>query len=471
MSLVDAQLTAGEVLRAFHHDEPFLFLGAAFTTVGLVSIALCLLRRRFDAMMVWLGIFSALYGQRLWMQSELLGISVPAGSFLELLRSISNFLVPVPAFLFFQSAGLLGRRGKIVASVFTALFLGLAAAALLGAPLGTLHAINNILIVFALPGLALRSLLNRQADRDYLIFRRGLICFVAFAIWDNTAGDYWRLVRLEPYGFAIFLACMGYITATRTLERDHELNEIQKELQVARKIQQSILPAEFPSSTPFRVAARYVPMTSVAGDFYDFLAADGNRAGLLIADVSGHGVPAALIASMVKMSAVALRAHAAHPARLLTEMNTALCGSTQGQFVTAAYVHLDAEAHELRYSAAGHPSMLLLRDGVVTEIAENGLLLAAADSAAYTEKSMPLWDRDRLLLYTDGLIEARNAEGVLFSEASLSAALKNTAGLSPSDAADIIIAEVQSWAKSQEDDLTLLVCDFGDTPRALPTTN
>src|SRR4029079_15495245 len=116
-----------------------------------------------------------------------------------------------------------------------------------------------------------------------------------------------------------------------------------------------------------------VPMTSVAGDLYEFLVADNQHAGLFISDVSGHGVPAALIASMVKMAATSQRSHAAHPAQLLAGMNAALCGNTQGQYVTAAYVYLDAKARELRYSAAGHPAMLLLRGGVVTEVAENGM--------------------------------------------------------------------------------------------------
>jgi phosphoserine phosphatase RsbU/P len=460
MFVTDTQLTASEVLRAFHHDEPFLFLGAAFTTVGMVAVALCMLRRRFDALLVWLAIFSALYGLRLSMQSELLDMSVPAGNILNLLRAIANFLVPVAAFLYFHSAGLLGKRGKTVVAVTTTLFLGLVAAALFGAPLDVLHSINNVLVIAALPGLALRSLLHRHADRDYVIFRRGLICFIGFAIWDNTLGGYWHLRSVEPYGFAIFLGCMGYITARRTLERDHQLGEIQKELDVARKIQLSILPGAFPPSTAFSVAARYVPMTAVAGDLYEFLVADDFRAGLLIADVSGHGVPAALIASMVKMAATSQRAHAAHPATLLAEMNAALCGNTQGQFVTAAYVHLDARAGEMRYAAAGHPSMLLLRDGEVTEIVENGLLLAATEHATYTERAIPLQHGDRLLLYTDGLLEARNAEGALFGGESLSAVLKKTAALSPAEAANGIIAEVQQWARSQDDDLTLLVCDF-----------
>jgi len=206
-----------------------------------------------------------------------------------------------------------------------------------------------------------------------------------------------------------------------------------------------------------------VPMTSVAGDLYDFLLTGDRQAGLFIADVSGHGIPAALIASMVKMAAVSQREHAAQPARLLAGMNSALCGNTQGQFVTAAYVHLDAVARELRYAAAGHPAMLLLRDGTVTEIVENGLLLAAAAGATYSDKALPLEAGDRLLLYTDGLVEARNEQGELFGEERLSAALSGTAGLTSDAAADRMIAAAQSWAKLQDDDLTVLVCDYRRT--------
>jgi sigma-B regulation protein RsbU (phosphoserine phosphatase) len=160
------------------------------------------------------------------------------------------------------------------------------------------------------------------------------------------------------------------------------------------------------------------------------------------------------------MAAISQRSQAAQPAQLLAGMNAALCGNTQGQYVTAAYVYLDAEKREMRYSAAGHPAMLLLREGVVTEIVENGMLLAAVEEPVYSNKTLALEPGDRLLLYTDGLVEARNAEGKLFGDGSLMAALKKSAKLGPSEAIDQMVDAVLRWGTSQDDDLTVLVCDF-----------
>jgi len=456
MLALDPQLTAGEVLRAFHHDEPFLFLGAAFNTVTIILIGLCIIRRKADGMLLSLAWFAHLYGIRLWMTSELLQISVTPSEFFHRLTMAVNYLVPIPAFLFFHYAGFLGRLGRYITPFFIVLFSVLIGATLALGPLPAFFAINNAIIALALIAVVVRTFRSGRGDRDTRVIRAGLLIFAIPAICENL----FIIPQIEPYCFAILLGCLGYVAAHRTLQRDREYSEIQQELELARRIQLSILPASFPESQSFRVAAKYVPMTSVAGDLYDFLVADDRQAGLLIADVSGHGVPAALIASMVKMAATAQREHAAHPAALLEGMNAALCGNTRGQYVTAAYVYLDAQSNALHYSAAGHPAMLLLRDGSVTEITENGMLLAAVNGASYETRSLPLNPGDRLLLYTDGLVEARNADGRLFGEQSLSAEFKTSSNLSPTEAVDHIITAVQRWARSQDDDLTVLVCDF-----------
>jgi phosphoserine phosphatase RsbU/P len=460
MCALAPELTAGQVLQTFNHDAPFLFLGAAFVAVGMVSAVFSIIRRGHDWVLYYFALFSILYGLRLWIQANLLGLAIHGSVFFPRLASGINYVVPIPGFLFFNAAGLVHRGGKIAAYVLGAILGTLAALTFAFGPSYRYLLINNAVVIVALVAMLVQSVWRGAGNRDFVVIRRGLLIFIAGALFDNVAGPMWRGARIEPYGFVALLGALGYVAARQTLERDQQLSDIQKKLEVARRIQLSILPGEFPDSASFRVAARYVPMTSVAGDFYDFIVADERQAGLLIADVSGHGVPAALIASMVKLAATAQRGNARDPSGLLSGMNAALCGNTQNQFVTAAYVHLDSETRELRYSAAGHPPMLLLRDGKVREVEENGLMLAAFDFATYATAAQGLEPGDRLLLYTDGIVEAASASGEFFGAEALSALLRQTAGIAPRDAADRIIATVQKWAVSQDDDLTVLVCDY-----------
>ena len=139
-----------------------------------------------------------------------------------------------------------------------------------------------------------------------------------------------------------------------------QLQTIQGEMDTARQIQLSILPREIPAITGLDIAARYIPMTSVAGDFYDFVPIDEKRIGILVADVSGHGMPAALISSMLKIALDGQTKCATDPARVLAGLNHALCGKFQGHFVTAAYVVVDTERQSLLYAGAGHPPLIFM---------------------------------------------------------------------------------------------------------------
>jgi phosphoserine phosphatase RsbU/P len=452
------QVSAADVLQAFRRDEPMLFIGAASVTAGLVVVGFLFIRRRFDRLLSFFAWFAILYGERIWLQASILSLEPLSLSHIRSNMAL-NFLVAVPAFLFFQETGLIGRTGRRIAYAVCLIEMALIAAIFLGAPITLLSNLNSVLVMAGSFPLLILVFRQENPDRDAMVFRAGLFIFVTFVYWTNIRNLVGQGAAIEPYGFGLFLCCVGYVAAKRALDRDQQLTSLQRELEVAKRIQLSILPTSFPASPHFTVAARYVPMTAVAGDFYEFLVTGGPTAGLLVADVSGHGVPAALIASMVKLATGAQRQQAGQPDRLLAGINEALCGNTQSQFVTAAYVYLDAEEGELHYAAAGHPPMLLVRDGRVYPIEENGLVLGILSSAAYTATRQPMRPGDRILLYTDGILEAANAAEEEFGQERLSQLLIANTAKTVEEVAGLIISTVQSWAPTQADDLTVVVCD------------
>jgi phosphoserine phosphatase RsbU/P len=242
-----------------------------------------------------------------------------------------------------------------------------------------------------------------------------------------------------------------------------QLLAIQKELETARQIQLSILPHEIPKVRGLDIAARYIPMTSVAGDFYDFIAVDANHIGILVADVSGHGMPAALIASMLKIAFAAQAANAAHPEEVLSGLNLALCGKFQHHYVTAAYVYLDLEKHTLTYAGAGHPPLLLCAKSApcVQEVCENGLFLGKFDFATYSSVELPLAPGDRILLYTDGIPETENPAQVAFGDERFQQILSEVQSETADQFADHLLSELEVWSglgdgEELNDDLTLV---------------
>ena len=460
MFLPDPQFARSDILRIFNHAQIYLFLGAAIMTVGLLSASFALLRRRYDPLLLWFALFAILYGLRLEMNYQLLWeFGMRPALFRRIMIAI-GYLVPIPAFFFFRVMNLLGRIGRIVSTIVWPVVLCLALLTLAIGYRDIFRIINNTLVITILVVLIIALVRIPSGSPDLTLIRSGLFLFIAGALYDNVTGILGHYGNVEPFTFVILLVCLGIVAGRRTLANEQQLTVIQKELEIARRIQLSILPSPFPVSKNFLVTARYLPMTTVAGDFYDFLVASDHEAGLLIADVSGHGIPAALIASMVKLAASTQRANAENPSDLLLNMNSTLCGNTQNQFVTAGYVYLNAASGQLRYSAAAHPPMLLLRLGEVTEITENGLMLAAFDSATYSTLTLPIQAGDRLVLYTDGMLEATNLQEEEFGPNRLHQVVRETAALPQAEAANHIVASIQRWAAAQNDDLTIILCDY-----------
>jgi len=212
-------------------------------------------------------------------------------------------------------------------------------------------------------------------------------------------------------------------------------------------------------------------MTAVAGDFFDFLKTGENSLTILVADVSGHGVPAALVASMLKVCFAAQRAQGDDPAKVLAGLNLMLCGSLGGQYVTAACAAIDLGAQTVTYAGAGHPPALLLRrkGGDVIQLAENGLFIGPFPHATYSNISVAFERGDKLLLYTDGILEATQADGEEFGQKRLETFLINTQSLQPAEFIQRLFQAIASPA--QQDDLTAVLAQFGSPePLAFPAS-
>jgi serine phosphatase RsbU (regulator of sigma subunit) len=200
----------------------------------------------------------------------------------------------------------------------------------------------------------------------------------------------------------------------------------------------------------------------VAGDYYDFLPVDGQHLRLLVADVSGHGIPAALIASMVKVAVGAQQDNTASPARVLAGMSRIFHGKLKRHFITAACLFADLESGRLVYASAGHPPPLFWRAsaGRVEELRQDGQVLGRLARAEYREGTVPLEPGDRVLLFTDGIPEARDRNGEPFGDERLRAFLAAHAGLAAEPLATALLAEITRWTGHHggfEDDLTVLV--------------
>jgi phosphoserine phosphatase RsbU/P len=209
------------------------------------------LRRRWDALLLYFALFAVLYGMRLWEDSQVLTIALSDSVFTDRFRSAINFLMPIPAYLFLDAAGLLHRTAKYVGFGLAPVYVHLTVAVVAFGPAHIYDEINNIVIIAALIVLIAHSFAAGRVNPDFVIIRNGLLVFVVFAVFDNVVDALGRRSRIEPYGFAVFLAALGYVAARQTLQRDEALREIQKELDIARRFRNRFCRGSFPRRRTF----------------------------------------------------------------------------------------------------------------------------------------------------------------------------------------------------------------------------
>jgi serine phosphatase RsbU (regulator of sigma subunit) len=236
----------------------------------------------------------------------------------------------------------------------------------------------------------------------------------------------------------------------------------EQELNMARRIQRGFLLSQFPSMPRLEVHALNVSSREVSGDFYDVVPTGDGAILLAIADVSGKGVPAALLSSMLQASLRTQAATVTSVGEILKNVNRLVYGTASpGQFATFFLARVDESKLRLSFSNAGHNyPMLFRRDGRRVDLECGGTVVGVLPDARFEEDAIDLEPGDRVVLYTDGISEAASPTGELFGEERLASAIATLPrGLTARDTIEQILAAVRAWLQGREpgDDMTLMV--------------
>ena len=290
----------------------------------------------------------------------------------------------------------------------------------------------------------------------------GAAVFALFIVNENVGQPVVPGTNIEPIGMIVFVLCLGYAVVRTVLRAEAAFAGVQRELETARRIQSSLLPRQIPRQSGLDIAVRFVPMTAVAGDIYDFVQLGPSCLGILVADVSGHGIPAALVASMVKVAFSAQVDHADDPARVLAAMNQILCRHLEHAFVTAVYAVVNTDRQIVTIANAGHPPALLRRCDTTSPVQhDHGVMLGCFPDAAYTNTEVaPFRPGDRLLLYSDGVLEARDRAGQFFDGERVARWLSDNEHTSAEQVAEAALRELTQWTGGGfDDDVTFVITE------------
>jgi phosphoserine phosphatase RsbU/P len=251
------------------------------------------------------------------------------------------------------------------------------------------------------------------------------------------------------------------IEHARLAEIEQAEKLMQLELAQASEIQQSLLPAEAPECPGFDVAGYNLPCQTVGGDYYDFLRYKDDRVGLVVGDVAGKGLPAAIMMSSLQARVQMLCETCPDPAEAVTILNRALAERCPpGRFITLVYALLDPRTGLLAYSNAGHNYPILIRaNGAVEQLRRGALVLGIQPDVEYTLSEITLEPGDMLALYSDGVTEARRPAGEEFGEPGLTEFLVTRRTQACSDLVNALAEHVRQWCgqPSFHDDFTVVL--------------
>jgi sigma-B regulation protein RsbU (phosphoserine phosphatase) len=236
--------------------------------------------------------------------------------------------------------------------------------------------------------------------------------------------------------------------------------KIERDLEQARHVQRFLLPPSLMEGRGWRITHLYQPAADLGGDFLDVQSMPDGRLAIIVADVSGHGTPAALTAAMTKTAFMRAAAHVDTPTAILESINRDLVGiAPPGQFMSAFAATLEPGGSVLEIASAGHPYPLLIRDGRIEPLRHENevLLLLQSDQEYRSQTTIELTGSDRLLIYTDGAIEAADPDGRMVGVDGLCRYASEVMGSGAGDCLEALWSRLRRHAAGPlNDDLALL---------------
>ncbi len=266
--------------------------------------------------------------------------------------------------------------------------------------------------------------------------------------------------------YLIARAIENYQVYIKTKEQKELLEKknkiISEDLKLAKKIQMNFIKNQLPELCDIDVHTVYIPMFDVGGDYYDFYLnknEDHKELGVLITDASGHGVQAALITSMLKMSfdSIQLKSNISNPKKILECLNKNLYTKLAGNFVTAQYCFFDFKENKIKLSNAGHNSLILIRNGKITKFHPSGKVIGLFKNPKYSIQEFEFQKEDVFFFYTDGLTEAINEKYIDFEKQVDKLLLKNSKKTAK-EINNIILKELKNYTKKEhyDDDIAII---------------
>ena len=308
----------------------------------------------------------------------------------------------------------------------------------------------------------------KQGNKDAAILLAGIfvLCITVLHAVAVALGFFSRDFHLYiHWGVFILLITLSIILIRQYTLMQEKIALSKADMNIARNIQQSIIPLNPPYHKNLIIAAEYIPAEIVGGDFFDYAPISDHEIGIIIADITGHGVSAALIASMCKIAFHSSSDVFTNPQALLEKINTILLNKTAGQLLSVLYLYINTSTNTLVASSAGHPRCIIVDtpSGEYYELHTRGRIIGAFDKLNCNNVVHAIHPNIRTILYTDGIIEALNNSRVMYGENNFIKAIKQALHLEPPEACSYIKNDVLSWASNNQsllDDITLIVIDI-----------